>query len=124
MWIASSIFSATNSGGSAGKGGLSSVLSSEVLCLIVSCSKAVSVMYGYTTLTVMLSSFNSSRAVTLTGSVKVICYNISMKHLFLTSSVHAVAHDIAKRLDLSSRNKLVLNTTLRKRRLPRVIFES
>lgn len=34
-----------------------------------------------------------------------------MKHLFLTSSVHAVAHDIAKKLDLSSHNKLVFITT-------------
>lgn len=35
-----------------------------------------------------------------------------MKKLFLTSSVHAVAHDIAKRVDLSKGNKLVfINTT-------------
>jgi dipeptidase E len=34
-----------------------------------------------------------------------------MKKLFLTSSVHAVAHDIGKRLDLSSKNKLVFITT-------------
>ena len=34
-----------------------------------------------------------------------------MKKLFLTSSVHAVAHDIGKRLDLTSNNKLVFITT-------------
>ena len=34
-----------------------------------------------------------------------------MKTLFLTSSVNAVAHDIAKKLDLSSKNKLVFITT-------------
>jgi dipeptidase E len=34
-----------------------------------------------------------------------------MKNLFLTSSVHAVAHDIGKRLDLSTKNKLVFITT-------------
>lgn len=34
-----------------------------------------------------------------------------MKQLFLTSSVHAVAHSIAKKLDLSSNNKLVFITT-------------
>ncbi|HKY73734.1 MAG TPA: Type 1 glutamine amidotransferase-like domain-containing protein [Patescibacteria group bacterium] len=34
-----------------------------------------------------------------------------MKQLFLTSSVHAVAHDIAKRVDLSKNNKLVFITT-------------
>lgn len=34
-----------------------------------------------------------------------------MQRLFLTSSVHAVAHDIAKRLDLSFKNKLVFITT-------------
>lgn len=34
-----------------------------------------------------------------------------MKNLFLTSSVHAVAHDIAKKLDLSSKNNLVFITT-------------
>jgi len=34
-----------------------------------------------------------------------------MKKLFLTSSVHAVAHDIAKRLNLTSKNKLVFITT-------------
>jgi dipeptidase E len=34
-----------------------------------------------------------------------------MKQLFLTSSVHAVAHDIAKRVDLSAGNKLVFITT-------------
>lgn len=34
-----------------------------------------------------------------------------MKQLFLTSSVHAVAHDIAKKLDLSSKNSLVFITT-------------
>lgn len=34
-----------------------------------------------------------------------------MKQLFLTSSVHAVAHDLAKRVDLSKGNKLVFITT-------------
>lgn len=34
-----------------------------------------------------------------------------MKQLFLTSSIHAVAHDIAKRLDLFHKNKLVFITT-------------
>lgn len=34
-----------------------------------------------------------------------------MKHLFLTSSVQSVAHDIAKKLDLSSGNTLVFITT-------------
>ncbi len=34
-----------------------------------------------------------------------------MKKLFLTSSVHAVAHDIASKLDLSRNNKLVFITT-------------
>ena len=34
-----------------------------------------------------------------------------MKKMFLTSSVHAVAHDIAKRLDLSRYNKLVFIMT-------------
>lgn len=34
-----------------------------------------------------------------------------MKRLFLTSSVHAVAYDIAKKLNLSSNNKLVFITT-------------
>ena len=34
-----------------------------------------------------------------------------MKQLFLTSSVNIVAHDIAKRLDLASHNKLVFITT-------------
>jgi len=34
-----------------------------------------------------------------------------MKTLFLTSSVNFVAHDIAKKLDLSSKNKLVFITT-------------
>lgn len=34
-----------------------------------------------------------------------------MPHLFLTSSVHAVAHDLAKRVDLSKGNKLVFITT-------------
>ena len=34
-----------------------------------------------------------------------------MKQLFLTSSVHAVAHDIAKRLDLTTSNELVFITT-------------
>lgn len=34
-----------------------------------------------------------------------------MKNLFLTSSVHAVAHDIGKRLDLSIRNRLVFIMT-------------
>jgi dipeptidase E len=34
-----------------------------------------------------------------------------MKQLFLTSSVHAVAHNIGKGLDLSSKNKLVFITT-------------
>lgn len=34
-----------------------------------------------------------------------------MKKLFLTSSIHAVAHDIAKRVDLSIGNKLVFITT-------------
>lgn len=34
-----------------------------------------------------------------------------MKQLFLTSSVHAVAHDIARRVDLSPNNKLVFITT-------------
>lgn len=34
-----------------------------------------------------------------------------MKKLFLTSSVHAVAHDIAKRLDVSTQNKLVFIVT-------------
>lgn len=34
-----------------------------------------------------------------------------MKQLFLTSSIHAVAHDIAKRLDLSVNNNLVFITT-------------
>ena len=34
-----------------------------------------------------------------------------MKRLFLTSSVHAVAHDIAKRVNLSKGNKLVFIDT-------------
>lgn len=34
-----------------------------------------------------------------------------MKHLFLTSSVGSVAHDIARKLDLSSHNTLVFITT-------------
>lgn len=34
-----------------------------------------------------------------------------MKRLFLTSSVHAVAHDIVKRVDLSRGNRLVFITT-------------
>ena len=34
-----------------------------------------------------------------------------MKRLFLTSSVHAVAHDIAKKVDLSKGNKLVFIVT-------------
>ena len=34
-----------------------------------------------------------------------------MKQLFLTSSIHAVAHDIAKKVDLSKGNKLVFITT-------------
>lgn len=34
-----------------------------------------------------------------------------MKHLFLTSSVHAVAHDIARRVNLSKTNKLVFIDT-------------
>lgn len=34
-----------------------------------------------------------------------------MKHLFLTSSVDSVAHDIAQKLDLSSHNALVFITT-------------
>lgn len=34
-----------------------------------------------------------------------------MKHLFLTSSVSSVAHDIAKKIDLTSHNSLVFITT-------------
>lgn len=34
-----------------------------------------------------------------------------MKQLFLTSSVHAVAHDIAERVDLAKKNNLVFITT-------------
>lgn len=34
-----------------------------------------------------------------------------MKQLFLTSSVHAVAHEIAKRVDLSKDNRLVFIDT-------------